>query len=55
MKQIKGGFDTKVFGTRFLFVSKTTLISKKGNKVAVFSLHITPFLAIGITLNNKNK
>jgi len=54
MQEITGGFDTKIFGTRFFFVSKTVLNSNNGNRATVYSIHLTPFFAFGVTINNKN-
>lgn len=49
MKQkVQGGFRTNFCGIPLLlYVSTTTLTSEKGSIAKVYTLHITPFIAVG--------
>lgn len=50
MKQlVNGNFNTNFFGLfPLVFLSKTVLTSEKGNKVNLWTLHLTPLIAIGL-------
>lgn len=57
-QKIKGNFDITFFGTPFLLVvSKSVLMpeNKRRTVAIVYSLHITPCFAIGVTVQKRIK
>ncbi|MFA5830761.1 MAG: hypothetical protein WC878_02925 [Candidatus Paceibacterota bacterium] len=49
-KNVKGSFDITLRGFPILFVSKSVLTSKKGEKAIIYSIHFTPFFTLGFTI-----
>lgn len=55
-QKIKGNFDITFFGIPFLlFVSKSVLMpeNKRQTAAIVYSLHITPCFAVGVTVQKR--
>ncbi len=50
MQNLKGSFNITFHGIPILFFSKSVLTSEKGSIATVYSLHITPLIALGITI-----
>lgn len=55
MQNIKGSFDITFRGISLLAVSKSVLISEKGSIVTVYSIHLTPFFALGFTVKGEEQ
>ncbi|MBI2064837.1 MAG: hypothetical protein HYT62_02145 [Candidatus Yanofskybacteria bacterium] len=55
MQSLKGNFNITFYGIPLLFVSKSVLTSEKGSRATVYSVHITPLFAFGVTFKNKKE
>lgn len=55
MQKVKGEFDITFLGIPLLFVSKTTLKSENGSVAELYSLHLTPFIAVGFVRSRDRK
>ena len=58
-QKLSGTFNLSFWGIILFFVSKATLTQKEGTKsvsaVDIYTLHITPFFAVGIPIPRKIK
>jgi len=50
-QHMKGNFDISFYGIPLIFVSKSVLIPERigGSVATVYSVHITPWFAFGVT------
>ncbi len=54
-QEMKGTFDISFYGFPLLFVSRSVLTpARKGGRMAtVYAIHVTPWIAFGITVVGK--
>ncbi len=52
-QHMKGTFDISFYGFPLFFMSKSVLTPNKGRVATVYAIHITPWIAFGITVVGK--